>query len=67
MRSTFSILPYINRSKVKADGTTAVLQGLHRTWAPITDFSHALAAELGHPVQANAYGVTTMPVAQVTV
>ena len=25
MRSTFSILPYINRSKVKADGTTAVL------------------------------------------
>lgn len=25
MRSIFSILPYINRSKVKADGTTAVL------------------------------------------
>ena len=25
MRSTFSILPYINRNKVKADGTTAVL------------------------------------------
>ena len=25
MRSTFSILPYINRSKVKANGTTAVL------------------------------------------
>ena len=25
MRSTFSVLPYINRSKVKADGTTAVL------------------------------------------
>lgn len=25
MRSTFSLLPYINRSKVKADGTTAVL------------------------------------------
>lgn len=25
MRSTFSILPYINRSKVKADGTTAVM------------------------------------------
>ena len=25
MRSTFSILPYINRSKVKVDGTTAVL------------------------------------------
>lgn len=25
MRSTFSLLPYINRSKVRADGTTAVL------------------------------------------
>ena len=25
MRSTFSLLPYINRSKVKADGTTAVM------------------------------------------
>lgn len=25
MRSTFSLLPYINRSKVKTDGTTAVL------------------------------------------
>lgn len=25
MRSTFSLLPYINRSRVKADGTTAIL------------------------------------------
>lgn len=25
MRSTFSLLPYINRSKVKSDGTTAIL------------------------------------------
>ena len=25
MRSTFNILPYINRNKVKADGTTSVL------------------------------------------
>ncbi|KWW23964.1 MAG: integrase, partial [bacterium F082] len=25
MRSTFKILTYINRNKVKADGTTAVL------------------------------------------
>ena len=25
MRSTYSILPYINRNKVKADGTTSVL------------------------------------------
>lgn len=36
-------------------GATAVLQGLHRTWAPLTDFTHALATELGHPVQANCY------------
>ena len=25
MRSTFSILPYINRKRIKSDGTTAVL------------------------------------------
>lgn len=38
-----------------ADGATIVLQGLHRTWAPIREFSAALAADLGHPVQVNAY------------
>ena len=38
-----------------AEGATLVLQGLHRTWRPIVDFSQALAAELGHPVQVNAY------------
>lgn len=38
-----------------ADGATIVLQGLHRTWTPIKTFSQALAAELGHPVQVNAY------------
>jgi ribosomal protein L16 Arg81 hydroxylase len=38
-----------------ADGATLVLQGLHRTWRPVVDFSQALAAELGHPVQVNAY------------
>ena len=38
-----------------ADGATLVLQGLHRTWRPIVDFSQQLAAELGHPVQVNAY------------
>ena len=37
------------------DGATLVLQGLHRTWRPVVDFSQALAAELGHPVQVNAY------------
>ncbi|GMA39121.1 cupin domain-containing protein [Mobilicoccus caccae] len=38
-----------------ADGSTLVLQALHRTWAPIAEFTAALAGELGHPVQANAY------------
>ncbi len=38
-----------------ADGSTVVLQGLHRMWPPVVDFTTALAAELGHPVQANAY------------
>ncbi|THA64192.1 cupin [Streptomyces sp. A0958] len=38
-----------------ADGATLVLQALHRTWAPVGDFGAALGAELGHPVQANAY------------
>ncbi|SDP51367.1 Ribosomal protein L16 Arg81 hydroxylase, contains JmjC domain [Pedococcus dokdonensis] len=36
-------------------GATLVLQGLHRTWRPVVDFSQALAGELGHPVQVNAY------------
>ena len=38
-----------------ADGATLVLQGLHRIWPPIVDFSQDLAADLGHPVQVNAY------------
>ena len=38
-----------------ADGATVVLQALHRTWPPVIDFATALGAELGHPVQANAY------------
>jgi hypothetical protein len=38
-----------------ADGSTLVLQGLHRTWPPVVDFSARLADELGHPVQVNAY------------
>ena len=36
-------------------GSTLVLQGLHRTWPPLVDFATDLAAELGHPVQVNAY------------
>ncbi len=38
-----------------ADGATLVLQGLHRTWPPLVGFASELAAELGHPVQINAY------------
>ncbi|WP_199551084.1 cupin domain-containing protein [Streptomyces sp. N35] len=38
-----------------ADGATLVLQALHRTWEPVTDFAARLSTELGHPVQANAY------------
>lgn len=38
-----------------SDGATVVLQGLHRLWPPLLDFSQALAADLGHPVQVNAY------------
>jgi hypothetical protein len=38
-----------------ADGSTLVLQALHRTWPPILAFCQQLAEELGHPVQANAY------------
>lgn len=38
-----------------AGGATVVLQALHRTHPPLADFSRRLGAELGHPVQANAY------------
>jgi hypothetical protein len=31
------------------------MQALHRTWPPVLAFCQDLAAELGHPVQANAY------------
>ena len=32
-----------------------VLQALHRVWPPVATFCQRLAADLGHPVQANAY------------
>ena len=38
-----------------ADGATLVLQGLHRLWPPLVGFGGQLAADLGHPVQINAY------------
>jgi len=42
-------------SRLFADGSTIVLQALHRTHAPLLRFGQALAADLGHPVQVNAY------------
>jgi lysine-specific demethylase/histidyl-hydroxylase NO66 len=44
------------------DGATLVLQALHRTWPPLVDFAARLSAELGHPVQINAY--ITPPLSQ---
>lgn len=38
-----------------AAGATLVLQALHRNWPPLTDFCSDLTAEIGHPVQVNAY------------
>lgn len=38
-----------------ATGHTLVLQGLHRTHPPLLELCQQLAADLGHPVQANAY------------
>lgn len=38
-----------------ADGATLVLQGLHRVWPPVGEFTRHLAADLGHPTGANAY------------
>ena len=38
-----------------AAGATLVLQGLHRMWPPIQKFASEFSAQLGHPVQVNAY------------
>jgi bifunctional lysine-specific demethylase and histidyl-hydroxylase NO66 len=37
------------------DGSTLVLQGLHRAWPPLMAFATQLAEDLGYPVQVNAY------------
>ncbi len=42
-------------ARLFADGCTIVLQGLHRIWGPVVDLAQALMADLGHPVQVNAY------------
>ncbi|TFC07056.1 cupin [Cryobacterium adonitolivorans] len=36
-------------------GATLVLQGLHRTWPPLAEFTRQLMSDLGHPAQVNAY------------
>jgi lysine-specific demethylase/histidyl-hydroxylase NO66 len=36
-------------------GATIVLQGLHRSWPPLTRFCRQLELEITHPVQVNAY------------
>ena len=48
----------LDSAKVLAEfvaGATLVLQGLHRTWRPIADFTRELSAELAAPAQVNAY------------
>lgn len=42
-------------TRLFAEGSTLVLQALHRTWPALIDFSERLGADLGHPVQVNAY------------
>ncbi|GAA2534090.1 cupin domain-containing protein [Winogradskya humida] len=41
--------------KLYADGATLVLQGLHRIWPPLIEYSRRLADELRQPLQVNAY------------
>ncbi|NLU79645.1 cupin [Micromonospora sp. HNM0581] len=38
-----------------ADGATLVLQGLHRTWPALVDFTRDLSLAVGQPLQVNAY------------
>ncbi len=48
----------VSSEKVLAEfsgGATIVLQGLHRTWPPLIDFTRHLVDDLGHPIQVNAY------------
>ena len=48
----------VSSDKVLAEfaaGATIVLQGLHRMWPPLVDFTRRLVDEIGHPAQVNAY------------
>ena len=38
-----------------SEGATLVLQGLHRTWPQLAEFTRVLIDDLGHPAQVNAY------------
>ncbi|MEU6023709.1 cupin domain-containing protein [Micromonospora sp. NPDC047134] len=38
-----------------AGGATLVLQGLHRNWPPLIDFTRDLSLAVGQPLQVNAY------------
>ncbi|HET9937931.1 MAG TPA: cupin domain-containing protein [Gaiella sp.] len=42
-------------ARLFADGTTIVLQALHRIWPPVISFAGQLREDVGHPVQVNAY------------
>ncbi|MBT2499361.1 cupin-like domain-containing protein [Agromyces sp. ISL-38] len=52
------IADQVSSDKVLAEfagGATIVLQGLHRLWPPIIDFTRELIDDIGHPAQVNAY------------
>ena len=52
------IADQVSSDKVLAEfagGATIVLQGLHRLWPPLVEFTRALIDDLGHPAQVNAY------------
>jgi bifunctional lysine-specific demethylase and histidyl-hydroxylase NO66 len=52
------IADQVSSEKVLAEfaaGATIVLQGLHRLWPPLIEFSRQLVADLSHPAQVNAY------------
>ncbi len=52
------IADQVSSDKVLAEfagGATIVLQGLHRLWPPIIDYTRELIDDLGHPAQVNAY------------
>jgi hypothetical protein len=42
-------------ARLFADGTTIVLQAMHRYWFPLARLARDLEIELGHPIQVNAY------------